>query len=96
MQEGDVGMTDMYGHVIVPLDETGFGISTTWHRRMDEDFLRPQFTFFHFSDGFRQSLFSIDLTDNRFGHPGPMDCNIFEDRCYEVLNWLRANAPPLH
>lgn len=73
---------DMYGHQIWPLGETGFGVSVAYYRTNEDDTLRPDFTFFHVSDGFRQSLFNIHGTLDKGGRP--MVSNIFHDRVAEV------------
>lgn len=70
----------MYGHEIVPLGETGYGVSTTFAGRSGSSDLYPYFTFFHISDGFRQSLFTVDI--EHMLHPRLL--NIFEDRIAEL------------
>jgi hypothetical protein len=47
----------------------------------------PLFTFFHSSDGFRQSLFSVGGREE--SPHGPQVCNVFDDRLREVLLLLK-------
>lgn len=79
---------DMYGNRIWPLGETGFGVSVTWYSRpSDRDpRLRPSFTFFHASDGFRQAIWSLQGDDD----PGLV--NLFQDRWAEVVQLFRPGA----
>ncbi len=75
-------MKDMYGHEIVPIGD-GFGVSVTFGVHSDGA-VDPLFSVFHSSDGFRQSLFSVDV------HDRPQVYNVFEDRLREVLAVLKA------
>lgn len=80
-------MHDMYGHEIIPLKETGYGVSTSFFDRGDGSW-QPHFTFFHMSDGFRQSLFSI-MGDR------PEIVNVFRERLAEVhVSRLEPRAVP--
>jgi hypothetical protein len=74
--------TDMYGHAIWPLGETGYGVSVTFCGRPGEP-LVPEFTFFHASDGFQQSLFSVTMMQ-LFDKKGPLICNVFRERVADV------------
>lgn len=73
----EIRSEDMYGNRIWPLGETGFGVSVSWYGPGSGGGpLTAWFTFFHHSDGFRQSLFSVDAK----GRPA----NVFYDRIAEV------------
>lgn len=78
----DLRTEDMYGNVIVPLGESGYGVSTTFFSvpAVGPE-LRPLFTFFHVSDGFRQSLFSVELDKP----DRPTLANVFHDRIAELM-----------
>ena len=87
---------DMYGHPIYPLGETGFGVSVTFSSEgPDHEAKYPYFTIFHESDGFRQSLFSVHMTEfeNR-----QLLCNVFQDRIAEhfVTGMYPIGMPRLH
>lgn len=73
---------DMYGHAIWPLGETGYGVSVSFYREGNGP-LRPDFTFFHVSDGFRQALFSVAAWGIT-GENRPQVHNVFDDRMAEV------------
>ncbi len=74
---------DMYGQEIVPLGETGYGVSVCFasYPGRPDPYLWPQFTVFHVSDGFRQSLFSVNLDEV----DRPSLCNIFQNRVAELM-----------
>lgn len=81
----EIRARDMYGNEIVPLGETGYGVSTTWFARPPDSRLCPEWTFFHASDGFRQSLFSVHLQADRDWRDHPVSlCNIFYERLLEL------------
>lgn len=72
---------DMYGHEIVPLGETGYGVSTCFASKgVPGAPLYAEFTVFHVSDGFRQSLFSVGL--DKPDRPTLYD--VFDDRIREL------------
>lgn len=84
--DGEIRTHDMYGNEIVPLGETGYGVST-WIACKGFPGVPYYFCFavFHVSDGFRQSLFSVELDKP----DRPTICNIFGDRIRE----LQAQRP---
>ena len=80
---------DMYGNQIYPLGETGYGVSMSfWKPGMDNVApWRPEFTFFHRSDGFRQCLFSARIEDpqnHQWGWSAGI-INEFADRIAEIM-----------
>lgn len=86
---------DMYGNSIYPLGETGYGVSLCFHGKGDgSGNWLPDFTVFHFSDGFRQCLLSVALDDpdRAILH------DIFTDRIAELiaLNPHGAQVGPSH
>ena len=54
----------------------------------------PEFTVFHSSDGFQQSLFSVGMLDpsNDGSYSRPTLMNTFPDRFKEVLSILKKEA----
>lgn len=80
---------DMYGNEIYRLGETGYGVSICYWRPGEdlEAPQRPEFTFFHCSDGFRQSLFSarIEDPDRHWRGWSASTINTFEDRIAELM-----------
>lgn len=93
----DIHQCDMYGNEIIPLGESGWGISIENYRTNENPTLLPSFNFFYVSDGFRQSAFSIQFNRYRLGteHPGPVATNVFEDRCMEIIRELWMQQHPL-
>ena len=79
---------DMYGHEIVPIGD-GFGVSLAFARHLDGA-VTPYPTFFHASDGFRQSLFTVGSRDE--SPHRPQITNIFDDRLQEVLSMLKGDG----
>lgn len=71
---------DMYGHRIHLIGKSGFGVSFTTFQRPGCIQRLPDFTIFHDSDGFRQSLFSVAVYKE-----GQVIHNTFEERVVEVL-----------
>ena len=69
---------DMYGQPIYPLGETGFGVSIIFYNSPDPPIRSPEFTIFHQSDNYQQSLFSASMNLN-----GPHISNPFQDRIAE-------------
>lgn len=80
---------DMYGNEIYPLGETGYGISLCFWRPGDDLSApkRPEFTLFHRSDGFRQSLFCFRIEDPERHYLGwsANVLNVFEKRIAELM-----------
>lgn len=76
---------DMYGNEIYRLGETGYGISICFSRDgMNwEGIYGPVFTVFHASDGFRQSLFCVDITQRSSFIPAIS--NVFHERIMELM-----------
>lgn len=72
--------TDMYGNEIYRLGETGYGVSVAIVDPVNGAPRYPFFTIFHASDGFRQSLLSVSMSD------APTLSNIFEGRLAEILS----------
>lgn len=81
---------DMYGSEIHRLGETGYGVSVSyWRPGMEPEApLRPEFTIFHCSDGFRQSLFSVRIEDPERHHWGwaASTINVFHERIAELMD----------
>lgn len=77
---------DMYGHPIIPIGDSGYGVSVSFFSRpsigdkQDDAQEFPDFTIFHDSDGFQQSLFSMAVYKE-----GQVIHNTFEDRVAEAL-----------
>jgi len=71
---------DMYGHRIHLIGKSGFGVSLSTFQRPGDIQRLPDFTIFHDSDGFRQSLFSVAVYKE-----GQAIHDTFEDRVAEVL-----------
>ncbi len=97
---------DMYGHLIHVSDRGlgGFGVSLSYGGTVEDvkagrPARRPQFTFFHESDGYRQALFTVDAwQDPPETHPvwrRPKVVNIFHDRLIEVLELLSKGKQPM-
>ena len=97
---------DMYGHLIHVSDRGlgGFGISLSYSGTVEDvkagrPCRRPTFHFYHESDGYRQSLFSVDAyqdppeTDPVWRHPKVTQ--IFHDRLAEVLELLTKGDMPM-
>lgn len=78
---------DMYGQEIVPLGETGFGVSTPEMGFYPDGDAVINFWVFHISDGFRQALFGVMLGTKEDRHPHVI--NIFHDRVEAVKAYMR-------
>ncbi len=72
----------MYGHEIILIGR-GFGVSVSYFQLAERR--SPDFTFFHESDGFRQSLFSVAGSSLIGEGEGPQIHNVFRERLAEVL-----------
>jgi len=80
MADKELAKRDMYGHTIHRLEGTEFGVSIAY----DGDG-KPDFTVFHESDNFRQSLFSIGYSKEKYGVGLMWQHNCFEKRIAEVF-----------
>lgn len=88
---------DMYGHLIHVNDNDGgaFGVSVTYEGATGSGDVWPMFTFFHKSDDYRQSLFSVSferVEGPLGGGRRPKVVNIFDERVAEVLGALRGGV----
>lgn len=79
MTDKELAEKDMYGDAIIPIGDSGYGVSVAFFVRPD-DTKHPYFSIFHESDGFRQSLTSVTIDEN-----GGWISNVFRDRTAEVL-----------
>ncbi len=82
---------DMYGHLIHLSEDDGegeFGVSVNYAGATGSGDMWPEFTFFHKSDDYRQSLFTVSFEHVEGplgGGRRPRVTNIFDERVAEVL-----------
>ncbi len=72
---------DMYGNPITPLGETGYGVSIAFAGNGNGPAVYPFITVFHISDGFRQSLYSVAMSEALTFYV----CNVYGERVTEVI-----------